>query len=406
MPIHMSLERYFGGRAVWLGSKPVQIAESIDLVAATNWRAPQVMHGRFDRVWLFEKELFSHGPSWPLLVDECLRFLGARGYFIVRTLDCEHGTLFELKSMLARHPGVITELSFQSQLPGGESITVVNVQRKNLEAYVDDGWTIGILSNGKKSINVNSLVDKLVQLAGERQLQIVIAGPEKPILPPHVKGSAEEWCDRHSDNLPRIGEKKNWIIRQSCNANVAIFHDRYQVDDNFFTGFREFGLDFDYVSISQRYESGTYYPSYVGFPLRKMRWQTPVFDPSYRILHDGHFINGGLIILKRHVANVVNFNALLLHNEAEDVELSFILRSYGIVPRMNPHSSAVAIGVPDSYTATFRKILSFPPSPPSRLRLMLASAKGASRRWLPIRAKQFIVKTAFYAKLQKYLRPD
>jgi hypothetical protein len=400
----MSIEKYFGGKAVWIGENPVHIAESINLTAGTNWRAPRAMHGRFDRVWLYEEELFSNGPSWPLLVDECLRFLGHRGYLILRTCDCGHGTLFELKSMIARRPGLTVELVFQTKLPGGDTVIVVDVQRENLADYIDDGWSIGILSNGTKSSNVHSLVEKLMRLAGERPLQIVIAGPEKPALDQHVTGSEEEWSDRPGDKLPRIGEKKNWIVRQARNSNIAIFHDRYQVDDNFFTGFGKFGLDFDYVTIRQRYESGAYYPSYIGFPLRKMRWQRPEFDATYRTLHDGHFINGGLIILKRHIASVVNFNPLLLHNEAEDVELSFILRTNGIVPRMNPHSSALALGVTENYTSTFYEILSSSPSTPRRLRVVFKQVVVVAKRLLPFTAKQFIRKTSLYAKLQRYLR--
>lgn len=403
----MSIDQYLGGRAAWIGSKPVHVAEPIDIISAINWRAPCSMHGKFDRVWLYEKELFSYGPSWPLVVDECLRLLGPRGCLITRTRESGHGTLFELKSMVGRRPCIVSDLVYQEQLPEGDTVTVIDVQRENLAAYTDDSWTIGILSNGAKSSNVHSLAQKLVQLAGDRPLQIVIAGPEKLALPSHVAGSTEAWNDRIGDKLPRIGEKKNWIVRQAHNANVAIFHDRYQVDDNFFTGFSEFGLDFDFASICQRYESGTYYPSYIGFPIRQLRWQQPVFDPSYRTLHDGHFVNGGLIILKRQIANLLNFNSLLLHNEAEDVELGFHLRLHGIVPRMNPHSSAVALGVPDSYTSTFRNVLSrSPPSVPGSLRVVMSRAAPAFWRRLPPSVQQSLRNTRLYVALLRYLYPN
>ena len=400
----MSIEQYFGGRAAWIGNKPVHIADAIDLVSVINWRAPSPMHGQYERVWIYEQELFAYGASWPLLLDECLRLLGQRGQLIVRTRDSEHGTLFELKSLIARRPCVVAELLFQKELPGGDTVTGIGVRHENFVSYADDSWTIGILSNGAKSNNVYALVDKLVKLAGSRPLQIVIAGPERISLPSHVTCADEVWDDRPGDSLPRIGEKKNWIVRQALNSNIAIFHDRYQVDDNFFTGFGNYGLNFDFVSICQRYESGSYYPSYIGLPLYQMRWQRPMFDPSYRTLHQGHFINGGLIILKCHVAKVLNFNSLLLHNEAEDVELSFMLRSHGIVPRMNPYSSAVALGVPDSYTGTFLCSLTTPPSPPSLLRLSISRIAHICWRRLPFVIKQVIRKPYFYDALKRYLR--
>lgn len=402
----MSIEEYFSGKSAWIGSKPVHISEAIELVNAPNYRASHTMHGKFDRVWLYEVELFSYGPSWPLLVDEGIRLLGSRGQLIVRTRDSRHGTLFELKSLIARRPSMAVELAFQQKLPNGHVVSVIDVQRENFLAYTDDSWTVGILSNGAKSANVFSLVEKVVQLAGDRQLQILIAGPEKLLLPTNVRGACQEWRDHSDDELPRIGEKKNWIVRQAINSNIAIFHDRYQIDDNFFDGFNEFGLDFDFVSIPQRYESGAYYPSYIGFPEYRMRWQRPVFDPSYRTLHDGHFINGGLIILKRHIADVLNFNPLLLHNEAEDVELGFHFRSHGIVPRMNIHSSAHAIGVPDTYTASFRKLVSQPQPDPGHLRVRIGRVALAVWSRLPFWVKKLLQNTRFYAVLQRYLRPD
>ena len=135
-----------------------------------------------------------------------------------------------------------------------------------------------------------------------------------------------------------------------------------------------------------------------------MRWQQPVFDPSYSTLHDGHFINGGLIILKRHVAEKLNFNSLLLHNEAEDVELSFYLRSHGIIPRMNSYSSAVALGVPDSYTATFRNVINPVSIPSERLRRAIGSIFDIGVRWVPSKIKKSIGKTRLYAALIQYLR--
>jgi len=47
------------------------------------------------------------------------------------------------------------------------------------------------------------------------------------------------------------------------------------------------------------------------------------------------------------------FNELLLHNEAEDVELGFYLSENGIIPRYNGFSSARTINIPENYTSTF-----------------------------------------------------
>lgn len=401
----INLERFFGGHAAWIGDKPVHVAKAINLEAATNWRASSTLHGKFDRVWLFEKELFSYGPSWPLLLDETVRLLGQQGYLIVRTKDCWDGTLFELKSLIANKPDTNSELAYQAKQTNGDIVSVIQIQRTQHDIYADNSWSIGILSNGAKSENVHALVEKLIRLAGDRAIEFIIAGPEAINVPSHIRTNIHRWIDRPDENLPRISEKKRWIVEQATNTNLAIFHDRYQVDDNFFEGFDQFGYDFDYATISQRYESGKYYPSYVGFPLNKMRWQHPVYDKTYRSLHDGHFINGGLIILKRNIAMQINFNSLLLHNEAEDVELGFRMRSHGVIPRMNSYSSALALGVPDNYTISFREISPANPTPPPN-KLQRALRKLAIATWhkLSPKTKQSIQKNRIYESLKKHLR--
>ncbi len=402
----MSIEQFLGGKAAWIGTLPIHLSHAVDLTTTVNWRAPASLHGRFDKVWIYEKELFSFGDPWPILVDESLRLLGQHGDLIVRTHDSQHGTLFELKSMIARRTGIDSALVYQENLADGSTVSIIKIHRLNFLEYNDNSWTIGILSNGTKSKNVFNLADKLTKLSEGRQIQILIAGPEDYASHANIEGTSDRWRDFHSDGLARIGEKKNWIVRHALNANIAIFHDRYQVDDNFFIGFDKFGTDFDFVSISQRYDSGQYFPSYVGFENRKMRWQRPIYDPSYRMLLDGHFINGGLIIIKRQIAQKINFNHLLLHNEAEDVELSFALRANGVIPRMNIYSSALTMGISDNYTATFHKISATPSPVPSKLKSFAKSIALRVWKHLPYLMRKQITKTPLHAKISRYLHSN
>jgi len=403
----VNIENYIGRKSVWIGTKPVHVSEAIDLSSYPNYRAPSNLHGKFEVIWLFEREIFSVGNSWPLWIDESIRLLGEEGVLVCRTRDSHCGTLFSLKSMIFRNPSIKSDLISQEKAENGDVVTIFNIERLNFRCYSDDSWSIGILSNGSKSSNVIGLVEKIVSLASTRSLQIIIAGPENVNLPSHVIGSSEAWHDHLGDSLPRIGEKKNWIVKQAKFSNLAIFHDRYQLNDDFFEGFEVFGLDFDYASVRQNYESGKYYPSYIGFPYRKMLWQRPEFDKNYRTLHDGPFVNGGLIILKRHLACEINFNPLLLHNEAEDVELGFVLRDRGIVPRMNSSSSVVTFGVSDDYTGSFRDV-SNKSEYPGVLNNVLQDVvfsliRVIWERFLPEKVKFIARSSKIGIKLKKYL---
>lgn len=345
----------FGKRAVWLGSAPPFIADAVEITSPPNFRLPASLHGNYAVVWLYEVELFGHGAAWPLILDESIRLLGETGYLVVRTRDSGFGTIFEVKSILARNPNLAVKLSQQETLEDGSTVMVFDVVRNDFPAYRDTSWTIGILSNGKKSENVLDLIKKFSEISSSRKIEFLVAGPPFP-YPEMQDANIRFLPDNYSDALPRISEKKRAIVDNSAHANIAIFHDRYQINADFFSGFDLFGYDYDYVSIIQRYESGNYYPSYVGFLRRELRWQKTVFNPDYSMLHDGHYVNGGLIIIKRHTARAISFNHLLLHNEAEDVELGFIMRDHGIPPRMNIHSSAFTVGVSENYTSTFQEI--------------------------------------------------
>ena len=118
--------------------------------------------------------------------------------------------------------------------------------------------------------------------------------------------------------------------------------------------FEKYGYDFDYITINQFYDSGEIYPGYAALPERELKHQYNIYDSTFSTIEKGQYINGGLTILKKHIhENMNGFNELLLHNEAEDVELAYYLRFHGIIPRINIFSTAYTIGVPLSRTAGF-----------------------------------------------------
>lgn len=352
----------FARRGVWVGTMPPLTVPALELETRVNYRAEPRHHRAYDAVWLYERELFSLGSAWPLVLDEAVRLLGPSGRLVTRTRESGEGTLFELKSLLDRNPNTQTRLVGQEKLDGGSVVSVFDVTRNFLPSYEDDCWTVGVLSNGAKNANVEALVRDAASLLPPERVEFLIAGPEFPLEAPN--GASVRFLNiPDEDHLPRVSSKKKEIVDAAAHANVAIFHDRYRIEDDFFTGFDAFGYDFDYASVPQRYEQGHYFPSYLGFERREYRWQRPVYDTGYGTLHAGHYVNGGLIVLKKHTASEINFNPLLLHNEAEDVELGFALRDRGVVPRMNPHSHAVTVGVPADYTAVMADVTGDAPPP-------------------------------------------
>ncbi len=348
-------------------------------------------------IWFYETPLFNYSLNWRLAVDEVLRLAAAEAVLIIRSVDQATGTLFELKSKLHRHPSFDCFLETQVVLGDGSTVSVIKITRKNLSDYKSDRWSVGILSNGKKNENVRDLIAQMVRLAEGRTIEFIICGPTFDI----GLDCDHAFTDLTSnDSLPRVGEKKYLITKMAKYENVALFHDRYRVGEDFFSGFESFGYDFDFVTVRQSYESGAFFPGYVGFKKPEMRWQSPSYSKDSRVLFEGHYLNGGLMIIKRHIAMCTSVNPLLLHNEAEDVELGFVLAAQGVTPRMNLFSSAVTVGVPDTYTSTFRLVAN---SGDDAKRRLFVSYLLKMWLLLPPRLKLYIKRSKIFEKAKSML---
>jgi len=337
----------------WIGDQPSFNADIIDLYSSSNGRVDPSFHGKYDAVWFVQTQLFLYPLAWKLAIDESVRLLGEFGVLVVRTRDINTGTLFGLKSHLARSYNINCNLIDQIKGQDESVISIFSINRKNLESYLDRNWTIGILSNGAKNENICNLISKALEIKDDCDLDFIICGP---VINSPEGANCRFYNVGNEDNLARIGEKKNIIIKEAKYENILLIHDRYQLNSDFFHGFDIFGYDFDFVTVRQSYESGKLFPAYVGFKSKEFRWQSPLYSSDSRDLFDGHFLNGGLIVIKKTIGAFLNFNTLLLHNEAEDVEISFMLSMHGVTPRYNLFSSAVTVGVGENHTNSFKKI--------------------------------------------------
>lgn len=339
------------GKQVWIGGNALFNCDSLLVNNGTNYRLDKKHHQEYNVVWMIEDNIFEkHTHSWLLLIDEALRlFSGKKGILAIRTCDNKYGTLFSLKSFLDRNVNINTKLLEQIKCQNS-NISVFEIHRNNLEIYRNIDWTFGILSNGFKNVNVIQLIDKIISLNHVGKIEFIISGPKIKELSSYE--NVKFICEK-MDELPRISEKKNKIVCAAIYENIVIFHDRYQVDENYFRGFDVFGYDFDFLTIRQLYPSGNEFPSYLKFAINEKTWQTPIVIQKYDEVSSSSFINGGLIIIKKKTALKINFNSLLLHNEAEDVEFAMQMHINGIVPRINTISTAYTIGIDEKYTSSF-----------------------------------------------------
>jgi hypothetical protein len=349
------LDDLFTEDSVWFGDTPPLFQTYLlKLDSTNNFRAPAERHNNYSVVWVYERELFAN-KSWPLLIDEAISLLRERGKLVCRSIDCWGGSIVELKSYLFRRPDIKVELLRQFKTDAREIICEFAVERIDLMQTQSRNWTIGILSNGKKNANVAALINKIMQLANGKKVEFIVAGDFDPNLTNHPELVCvfDLGC---TDNLPRIAEKKLKISQQAKHENIAIFHDRYQVEDNFFLGFDRFGYSFSLVAVNQSCKNGDFFPGYAATGFPGLRCLVAKYSKKPGHLIPGHYVNGGLMIIKKSILDKISFNPLLLHNEAEDVELSYLFSTHGLVPRLNIYSSAVTFGIRSGYMAGFTEV--------------------------------------------------
>ncbi|CAN5510746.1 hypothetical protein BH11PLA2_BH11PLA2_08880 [soil metagenome] len=341
-------------RHLWIGQHPPFPFESVFLPGCTNFRGPPSLHRGFDVVWCYEINLNSlAAESVPLYLDEAIRFLGEEGDLVLRYTQTADFTIVQLKRHLGRHPNLQAEVTYETQDPDGTFTTVVRIRRLHLENYASNDWTFAILTQGTKVPNVVKYLKSIRDEDHAARHEILICGPRNEAY----DRFGVNYVDRtYSTKFADICAKKNDLAKYATKPNLLIVHDRYVLDRGFLDGFDEYGSDFDFVTVTQRYESGEEFPSYCALSKtqKSFQWIPPIAITNVNAVYPLTFLNGGLLAFKTHNLRALPFNDLLFWNQAEDVDLSRWMYDHSLPPRVNLFSSATVLGLTPAYTSKFR----------------------------------------------------
>ena len=336
-------------RQVWIGTDVISGVETIDLYSRTNFRAPGRFHNRFQVVWLFERLLSDLPESqWPLIVDEAIRLLDEEGRLVVRHDQNDNISLMMLRAALARRPGI--SVTMEPHIVEDNRIinAVFTIRRGDIQEYRDKSWSFIVLAQGDRTPNVLLLLDRLKASAGVNY-EVIIVGPR---LREYASPNVLVFDKKYRSDYAQIALKKNEAAKFASNANLCILHDRYFLANDFFSGFDEFGYDFDFVAVSQKYRTGEGYPFYSELSGKPLIWSAPIHRNSYQDFRATHFVNGGFTVFKRVMFDRIGYNPLLAWNEAEDVEVSRAFAAHFLPPRVNVASTAITT-VSTAHTAMF-----------------------------------------------------
>jgi hypothetical protein len=331
------------GRHAWVGSSPRFPAEAISLIDQPNFRMASSMHGRFDSVWFVESPLSDlSGGRFEIVIDELIRLLGARGQLVVRFRETADVSVVNLKQAIGRRLHLSAEVHRQWCVKG-EYTVAFSIERKQLEGYQDRRWTFAVLTQGNKPEMVVRFLRSIRALDPAHEHELLVWGPMNQAYAEYGVRASER---QYRSDVAEISRKKNDIADSASHANLLIAHDRYALNEDFFTGFDAFGYDFDLCAIAQRYEDGHDFPSYCALPGHKLvRASTTIDCPDANTLWPLQYVNGGLIVAKTQTLRQIRFNDLLFWCESEDVEMTRQFRERGLPPRVNRWASATTYGV-------------------------------------------------------------
>lgn len=187
-----------------------------------------------------------------------------------------------------------------------------------------EAWSFGAISNGKKNERILALIEQ-VRNFQIPNFEFLICGPAPSNnLPSFVKIIDDS--DLYFDSRIPISKKKNKIIDAANYNNLVLFHDRFNFPDHWYSDMKKYGNYFDGVAIPILDEETKSH--------RIQDWMSTSLDhydflkifPKNRMLKYNQWvpnwnINGGFLIVKKHLIKRVKFNPFLHWGEAEDGDL-------------------------------------------------------------------------------------
>lgn len=298
-------------------------------------------HNKFDHIEVLDTSL-TDNEGWEIILDETIRFLKKKATIKLHIIGGLFASVWGIKSFISDKINIDVSLLSQNVISTNESIVVLKILKKNSKSK---NWSIGIPSNGQKNREVLKLIRSVIKAKNyfnkktnkDFNIEFIIVGDKDSIFKEYNVRFVNQSID---NNLPAIGEKKKLISTYSNYENILFIHDRYLVQNNFFLGFEKWGYDFEFCTVKQLDINNNFYD-----PILKLenfdRRNTQMYRLNQNFNYNFLYINGGLTIIKKSILKNVTFNPILLHHEAEDIDLARRLHNNGIIARYNNYSTAV-----------------------------------------------------------------
>lgn len=322
------------------------------------FRLPASYHQKYKVVDATEDDFSTH-INWRHELDEMVRLIGEEGLLKIRCGQNVNMNMLSVKNFLGRRLGLEVTIEEETPLWAKKisnkekwtkddyiTTTTFRIKRKNLEIYQDKSWTFAVLTSGSKVENVVKFCASIRKLDPQTHHQILICGPRHESYEQYGVDYVSN-LEKFRNDYAEICAKKNSIIDHAKNQNLLICHDRYFLAEDFFTGFEQYGYDFDFLSVNTlEKETNAWFQHYVkmGYIKHEFKWHKEWYcfkDKDFAKNNELYpvFINGGLNIFKRDVIKEIRYNPCFFWHQVEDVELSMEFSKHHLIPRSNMFST-------------------------------------------------------------------
>lgn len=184
-------------------------------------------------------------------------------------------------------------------------------------------WSFGIVSNGSKNDRVISIINQIISFQIP-EFEILICGPKPSENLPEVVKIIDD-SELYFDVRIPISKKKNKIIDEANYNNLVIMHDRISFENDWYQKICEYGNHFDQLCMPILDEDT--------HSLRINDWMAidndlTKFEKSkgvilnYKEWSPFVYVDGGFMVIKKHIIAKPKLNPLLNWGEMEDVNLS------------------------------------------------------------------------------------
>ena len=217
-----------------------------------------------------------------------------------------------LKLVNKRTIGEVVILTFDkilSSLPEGDQIS---------------SWSFGIVSDGRKNDRILAIINQIKQFAIPN-FEVVICGPSPASDLPSFVNVLDD-SDLYFDSRIPISKKKNRIIDNVKYNNLVLFHDRFSFPEDWYENILKQGNYFDGFCIRIVDEETKKYrvQDWIGTSLDHYEFKK-LFHRNITLNYNEWLpnwnVNGGFMIIKKHLISRVKLNPFLHWGEAEDGDL-------------------------------------------------------------------------------------